>query len=253
MQIYDIAGDGRPKYELVSNNSKQTYKFIGSSNNTKYFVIKNTEKILFYEMEGNGQPFQEISLLDKEYKSVKVLNEYCIVQKKRKSKKEQHLTYFYNIKTGKVDYEIPQEVGWVKFSPNKKLLYEEYTGSFFAWNVPKNLSLSFSLITYQISCNQPDYNCNENDYFNYESVKLSPNEKFFIKYGKETDLYDTETGEISQSIINAEKAIYDKKRKLLQSGFYNIEFSNNGKYLLATDGRKYYKNTQTISIWDLID
>ena len=254
LQIYDFGGDGKPKHEFVSNDPKQSYDFLGNSRDGKYFAIKNKEKVLFYEMESNGQPFSEVSLLDKEQNATRCLPEdYCILKNDRQ-KGERHRTYLYNIKTGKVDYEIPFEFSQTAgFSPDKKLLYEENIGSAFVRNLAESRSFSIPIETYNRSCSTNETNCTP-DTLNDEAVSLSPNGKFFIKYGKNlVSLYDSQTGDLAQNIFDPRRVVYDKKNKIKYSGFKSAEFSKDGKKLFTYDGSVWSGNLQTISVWDLID
>lgn len=254
LRIYDFGGDGRPKHEFVSSDPKKTPEFLGNSEDGKYFAVKANDKLSFYEMDGNSQPFGEVSLLDKESNATRCIDgDYCILKNKRQ-KGEQHKTYFYNIKTGKVDFEIPIEFGWgTKFSPSKNYLYEENTGSFFIWNIPEKRSFSIYLKTESTTCQSNDTSCTPRTY-NAESVLLSPNEKFFIKYGDgATTVYDAETGDEAQNIFDPRLVTYNKKGKIKYSGFRMAEFSKDGENLFTFDSDKWSGKLQTVTIWDLID
>lgn len=253
LRIYDFEGDGKPRYEFVSGDPKQSYNFLENSQDGKYFAIKNKEKVSFYKMDGT-QPFAEVSLLDKEQNATRCLPEdYCILKNDRQ-KGEQHRTYLYNIKTGEIDYEIPFEFGLsARFSPNKKLLYEENIGSLFVWNLAANRDFSIRIETYNKACSQNEQNCTE-ETLNDEAVALSPNGKFFVVYGKYTvSLYDAETGELAQNVFDPQRVVYGKNSKIEYSGFKTAEFSKDGRKLFTYDGYRAAANFQTIFVWDLID
>lgn len=254
LRVYDFGGDGRPKHEFVSSDPKKTPEFLGNSEDGKYFAVKADGKMSFYEMDGNGQPFGEVSLLDKEGNATRcIAGDYCIVKNKRQ-KGEKHRSYFYNIKTGKVDFEVPFEFGWgVKFTPSKNYLYEENTGSVFVWDIRGNRSFSIYLDTDTTTCGSHEPNCTTRTY-NTESILLSPNEKFFVKYGDgETTIYDAETGNESQSIFDPRGVTYKKNGKIKYSGFATVEISKDGANLLTFDSGKWSGRLQTVTIWDLTD
>jgi hypothetical protein len=253
LRIYDFGGDGKPRHEFVSSDPKQSYSFLGNSQDGKFFAIKNKEKVSFYEMDGS-QPFAEVSLLDKEQSATRCFPEdYCILKNDRQ-KGEPHRTYLYNITTGKVAYEIPFEIGFsARFSPDRKLLYEENTGSLFVWNLAANRDFSIPIETRNKTCSQHEQNCTE-ETLNDEWIKLSPNGKFFVKSGKNTvSLYDAETGELAQNIFDPQRVVYGKNNKIKYSGFSMAEFTKDGKRLLTYDGYRAAANFQTIFVWDLID
>ena len=254
LRIYDFGGDGRPKQEFVSSDPKKTPEFLGNSEDGKYFALRNDDKVSFYEMDGNGQPFSEVSLLDKEGNATRCIGgDYCILKNKRQ-KGEKHRTYLYNIKTGKVDFEIPVEFGSsARFIPSKQSIYELNTGSFFVWNIPENRSFTIGIATHTNTCQTNDINCTQTTY-NSEKILTSPNEKFFLKYEDNyTALYDADTGDLAQELFDPRWVTYTKKGKIKYSGFKTAQFSKDGKQLFTLAGAKKAGESQTVTIWDLID
>jgi WD40 repeat protein len=251
LQIYDIYGDGKPKHEFGATKEKGKFRLIGITQDGSYFVVKNNEKLYFYEMNGNGQPISELPLFDKDIYSMQFLpGDHLIVKNKRNNKKEPHISYIYNLRTGELDYEIPFQFFNPTLSRNKEILYEERTGEYFAWYLPTKQFFSVGLETKTKTCDADDKNCTPRTY-NIEHVELSPNERFFIKYGFSDGnifIYDAEKTDVAQKIFSAARFSMVPELKIKNVGFDTVKFSKDGKYLFTSE-----RGSESISIWDLID
>lgn len=250
LRIYEFGGDGKPKYEFSSTNPKTSFNLVDSSKNGKYFAIGGNGKTSFYETKGNGQPISEITPPEGFYTSISFLeDENYYVLSTYPKKGESVRSMFYNIQTGKLDFEIPFGIGSkVNFTPDKKFLYTEVIGKSYVWNFSENRFISIPLKTQTTSCSSDDTNCTSETY-NHETTLLSPNSKFIIRHSYDlVSLFDIETGKEIEKIFDPQKVKYDSQNRIKESGYGKVMFSENGEYLFALgDGN------QTITIWDILN
>jgi hypothetical protein len=87
--------------------------------------------------------------------------------------------------------------------------------------------------------------------YNTEYVVFSPDFRYILRYGDDvTEVYETETGSLAQSIFDADNVKYDKQKRIKNSGLGSAGWIINGKYLFACDfGGGFFKVSRTISFW----
>jgi len=254
-RIYDIEGNGTPKFEVASDTPNDSVHLFDKTNDGKYIVVADDRKISVVETAGNGKPIFEITRdSEKErFYVIKFLEEknYLVVTRVNESEKKPDKTELYDFKTGKLLQTLPVHFGSnVKFTPDEKYLYDVEYGKLTVWNFAANIS-------YKIPLNVVSYDSRDETgllfydaSLNTERTSISPDGKFILESGNEiVTLYDIENGKEIQKLFDPEKADFSKKTGKLKNGEVSEAFwSNDGKFIYAQSW-----NSKTFSFWKTVE
>jgi len=245
--VWEIGGNGLPKFEISSNNPKEKIELLQITSDGRYLVVSNDIKISVFEVAGDVTPKFEIAPQNEQEKIrfVSIMeNEEYVAANRNRNKSE-----FYDLETGKLFFEMPTSFNYVRFTPDKKFLYDVDTGRAYFWNIEEKKSTRISLKTYQPGSNPEEMMETER---NIEYLSLSPNGKFALKHGENlVTLFNIETGQEIQSIFDSQKVKYDKQNKIKDSGYDEADWTADGKYVYAFDANAFSGKRRTISFWSV--
>jgi hypothetical protein len=249
-RVINFADSPNREYELPTfsdPNLNGSMNFVKKGNSIFYTFAAKSEAVL-YDLDNNksinlkanplveGERFESSAFIKNE--------KYWVVSRFKKPEKT-YRTEFYDAKTGKLEFEVPYELGnRTDFTADGNFLYTERIGNFYVWNRRENRYYQIPLKFSSSSCpssDDPSYSptCSS-ETSNDEDIKLTPDQKYFIKYRKnQTVIYDIETGKEVQQLFDSEKVKYDKFNKIKDSGIGKLRFMPNG---MLTNADSYYTN-----------
>lgn len=253
--VYDVEGSGAPKYELASAAPISTVNLMDRTLDNRYMVVADDAKLSVIEIAGSGKPLYEIVReSEKErFNTIKFADDekYLIVGRANRSEKKPSRTEFYDLETGKLAFEIPAYLSSdVIFTADKKFLYDETLGGTLVWNFAEKKSFVIPLDVYYPDTNDSAYAHQSPS--NIERTRLSPDNKFILRYGNDlVSVFDIETGKEIQTIFNAEKVKYKKDNQIKDSGLGNAGWSENGKYVYAFNEGGLFGRSRSVGFWNV--
>ncbi len=258
---YDLAGDGTPKYELLSEKNNDSVNLMAKTSDGRFIAVSDDTKTSVIETSGNGKPtFEIVRTSDKErLKRVEFMQDenYLIISRVNKSEKKPERTEFYDINTGKLKLEFPSEIGYSpKFLQGQKFLISNGFYETIVWNMSAKTSFTIRLKTYSPPTLTPDEKVSQPGYDDsikqIEFTSISPDGKLILKYGGDlVTIFDIETGKEIQTIFNPEKVKFDKTNKVKKSGLDDAGWSEDGKYIYAFGLRGFFGYRETMSFWSV--
>jgi hypothetical protein len=259
LRVYDTQGGKAPKLEVVSDNPKDSVEFRGATENGKYIAVSDDRKVSVFEVSGGGKPIYEIvRQSEKErFPTVQFLNarNLLVVARVNRSEKKEPKTEFYDIPTGKLIFDAAFEAAYdMKFTPDGKYIYQTELGAFSVWNIADRRFFSIALATYTPPTNYDSTNVQyvTDSPRNTEYAVFSPDYRYILRHGDDvTAIFETETGKQLQVIFDPEKVKYDKQNKIKKSGLGSAGWINNGKYVYALEPGGIFRNSKTISFWEV--
>jgi WD40 repeat protein len=256
LRVYDTLSGNKLKYEIAPNNPKDTIEWRDITGDGRYIAVADDQKASVFEVSGAGKPLYEIvrNSEKERFPTVKFLEDRRLlaVARVNRSEKKEPRTEFYDIVTGKLVFDAAFEAGSeIKFTPNGKYIYQTGLGSFSLWNIDARRLLEIKLEYYA-----PDYDSSTPEYLriapqNTEFVEFSPDYRYILRYGDVTEVYETATGNRLQDIFDAQNVKYDKQNKIKNSGLGHAGWINNGKFVYAFEPVRLFKNSRTVSFWQV--
>jgi hypothetical protein len=255
LRVYDTVGGTKLKFEIAPQDPKDTTEWRDLTKDGRFIAIADDRRAAVYEVAGAGKPLYEIvRQSEKErFPTVKFLEDknWLAVARVNHSEKKEPRTEFYDLATGKLSFDAAFEADYgMRFTPDGKYIYQTELGSFKLWNVAARRLLEIKLEYFRPDSSTPDYLRVEAR--NTEHVEFSPDYRYILRYGDElTEVYETETGSLAQSIFDSAKVKYDKQNRIKNSGLGEAGWIRNGKYVYAFDPGNFFKGSKTVSFWQL--
>ncbi len=255
--IYDIAGSGSPLYSISAKVPTDSILLYDSTADGKYVVFADDSEATVLETGGNGTPLYKIARQsEKERFSTIAFSEdpdYLFISRVNRSEKRPDRTEFYDIKSGKIVFEIPTTLGSdAKSTPSGKFLYSTKLGNVTFWN---NDEKRFFNIPLEVDTPSVSYDPHSTVYvdttpYNAERISISPDEKYILRYGDDVvSVFDIETGNEVQSIFDRQKVKYDKNNKVKKSGLGDAAWAADGRAVYAFDTGGFLGRQRTVSFW----
>lgn len=248
LRVFNFTNSPVSEHMLPAFSEKGYSNFLKDYKDRILYAMWSKNKALLFDFESNkttalkANPATENEKLKDS--SFVAKGKYWTVLKQNKTDKS-YRTELYNTETGKLDFEVPYELGSdTDFTADGNLFYTEKLGGFYVWNRRENRFYQISLRYSTTSCpssNDTSYSppCSS-ETSNDEHIKLSPDEKYFIKFGKnQTVVYDLETCKEIQQLFDSAEVKYDKFNKIKDSGIWRLGFMPNGT---LTNAENYYYN-----------
>lgn len=258
LRIYDTVGVQKLKFEMASTDPEDTMELRDFSKDEKYIAVNDDDKVFVYEISGDGKPlFQIVRDSPKErFYTIQFIEEknWLAVARVNRSEKKEPRTEFYELQSGKLNFELPFEASEIKFTPDDRFIYQENIGSFLIWNLAEQKLSRISLKSYTPTHEDPVTKETVQDPpVNTDDISFSPDFRYILRYGDSpTAIFEVETGKQIQTIFDPQKVKYDKQNRLKDSGLGAANWINNGKYVYAFESPKFFVGTQrTINFWEV--
>lgn len=258
-RVYDTASGVQTfKYELASDDPKDTMRFYGAADDGKYLIARDDEKVLILETAGDGKPiYQIVRNSEKErFPTVACIKDknLLIIARVNKSEKKPPVSEFYDVRTGRLifnaDFEAASDV---KFTPDDTRLYQENIGSFKFWNLQNRQLQNIDLQTREEKIYDPgsmDYTAGST--YNSESAEFNADYRYILRHGEaRLTIFDAQTGAQFRLTNNDGKPLPVKKGKPKQDRFGKVGWILDGKYVYAINETGFFISTKTISLWEI--
>lgn len=258
LAVYDMAGNGAPLYTLTATLPTDSITISDSTEDGKYIAVVDDAEALILETGGNGVPIYKIARKSEKerFSAVAFLEnqDYLFVSRVNRSEKQPGKTEFYDIKTGKLVFDIPTTLGSnAQSTPSGKYLYAINLGSVTFWDTAEKRLFTIPLNTATPSGNydpQSNVYVDTAPYNNAEKISISPDEKFVLRSGDDVvSIIDLETGNEVQSIFDRQKVKYDKRNKVKRSGLGDAAWAADGRAVYAFDTGGFLGRQRTVSFW----
>ena len=255
--VYDMAGNGAPLYTLTATLPTDSVTISDSTADGKYIAVVDYAVASILETGGNGVPLYKITRKSEKerFSAVAFLEnpDYLFVSRINRSEKQPVKTEFYDIKTGKLVFDIPTSLGSnAQSTPSGKYFYAINLGSVTFWNTAEK-----RLITVPLDVETPSGNYDpqstvyvDTTPYNAERISVSPDERFVLRYGDDVvSIIDLATGNEVQSIFDRQKVKYDKRNKVKNSGLGDAAWAADGRAVFAFESGGFLGRQRTVSFW----
>ncbi|MBX7174869.1 MAG: WD40 repeat domain-containing protein [Pyrinomonadaceae bacterium] len=266
LRVFNFA-DSPVRESTLPTFSEKGYSYFLKDHKDRilYAILSKNESVLFDLESGKiitlkaNPPTENERIKDTSFIAK---GKYWAVPKQNKADKS-YRTELYNTETGKLDFEVPYELGSdTDLTTDGNYFYTEKLGGFYVWNRQANRYYQIRLKFSTTSCpssNDTSYSppCSS-ETSNDEHIKLSPDERYFVKFGKnETIVYEIETGKEVQQLFDPESVKYDKFSKIKDSGIWQLRFMQDGTLTTAdsyhsndNNEMNYCHNCRSFTFWE---
>ncbi len=257
LYIYDLIGNSDRPEEFRPTSKDRPYP-ADISKDGRFIAVQEAERARVFEI-GKNDPVLSIvrDSPNERLRGIAFVEELGVFAIGRVNNKEKKpfRTELFDL----ADFKLTRSIArWT--SPSYRLIKEDKffldTGIGYAsiFDIEGNRSISFELNTSTTYCSSDDTNCTS-ETFNTERLSLNGDETLAIKTGdRVTSVWDLNDGKLLQNLLLKDRAKYDKKNVLKESGVVDVKWSDDSSFVYGVNQTGTFSNTaiRTIHVWDVV-
>ncbi len=228
------------------------------SKDGRFIAIQEAERVRVFE-QGNDAPVLEIvrDSPKERFRGIAFIEEFGVfaVGRANNAEKKPFRTELYDMSDFKLARSIPRFVSPLyRLIKQDKFFFDFGIGHAGIWDIEGTRSISFDIKTATTDCSSDDINCSEETY-NTELLTMNAVETLAIKTGdRVTSVWDLNDGKLLQYLLLKDRAKYDKKNMLKESGIADVKWSDDSSFVYGVNQTGNFSNTaiRTIHVWDVV-
>lgn len=257
LYIYDLIGNSDRLQEFRPTSKDRPFP-ADISKDGRFIAIQEAERVRVFE-QGKDVPVLEIvrDSPKERLRGIAFIEEFGVfaVGRANNAEKKPFRTELYDMSDFKLARSIPRFVSpFYRLIKQDKFFFDFGIGHAGIWDIEGTRSISFEINTATTDCSSDDINCSEETY-NTERLTMNADETLAIKTGdRVTSVWDLNDGKLLQNLLLKDRAKYDKKNVLKESGVVDVKWSDDSSFVYGVNQTGTFSNTaiRTIHVWDVV-